>query len=794
MRRALLAAFLFLGAFGLNLATLSPAVHPDDSPETVTAGATLSIQHPPGYPLHSMLGRLAVLSLPGGAAFRVNLLSAFFGALGLLLFAFTLQKLASEFAGRELGLEWALAPSAVLAASYSLWFQSSIAKGGIYSLNFALTQATLLALLWARGNARPQRGLLLAALFFGLGMANHWTSQVVLLPGYALVLAEMWRSRGFPKPGTAQLPFLALAAFFGACGLSLYVYLPIRALQMPAMSWGEPWTLKGFLWVFNRAQYAGLESGKTWSAFMALMNRIVSDLNYEFHGLGLAAIALGWGLLIRKRAWISLALLSMPLTLALAVAVKANPPSDSLWIIDPYLLPLYSGLALGLAGLLTLKLRPATGVLAAGALGLGLWHWPMASQRGNFLGYDYANNLFLSAPKNSLLFCEGDSNTALPFYYRHVLKRRHDVASVATVLSDYPWYMQLVENEHPGLKIPPQPLGPPGNIVWMALNNPSRPTLLTNSHTKEWVDPKRVLPRGLLNRLLPQGPPDKAGLLANRQWKAYALRGAFSPAHSMDPLTVRLVRDNYRDSISRLAYAFQEARLYLEARAEFQALGRLMPRWAAPWVQAGNSAYFQRRLDLAAEDWTRAVQEEPQSAEALANLGLYYFDVKNYDQSMFHARKALEQNPGLANARELLEKSRLMLNQAPAAAPQQEAGLSGTQWAAKADQFAQKGEATQALKAYDSAMRLGFVSAGVHRNRAIMHSQLKQTPQAIAEMKKALALEPKNAELRKYLGVMLANAGEPAAALAELQESLRLNPADEQVKALISQIQSKPAP
>src|ERR1035437_7132096 len=117
MRRALLASIIFLAAIGLNLATLSPAVHPDDSPETVTAGVTLSIQHPPGYPLHSMLGRLAAISLPGGAAFRVNLLSAMLGALGLMLFAFAARMVASEIMGREISLILVLAPTAVLACT-----------------------------------------------------------------------------------------------------------------------------------------------------------------------------------------------------------------------------------------------------------------------------------------------------------------------------------------------------------------------------------------------------------------------------------------------------------------------------------------------------------------------------------------------------------------------------------------------------------------------------------------------------------------------------------------------------
>ena len=46
--KVLALAALFLLAWALRLATLHSTLHPDDSPETVLAGATGGIQHPPG--------------------------------------------------------------------------------------------------------------------------------------------------------------------------------------------------------------------------------------------------------------------------------------------------------------------------------------------------------------------------------------------------------------------------------------------------------------------------------------------------------------------------------------------------------------------------------------------------------------------------------------------------------------------------------------------------------------------------------------------------------------------------
>lgn len=458
-RTALLSSIVFLLAFGLNLISLSPAVHPDDSPETVTAGVTLSIQHPPGYPLHALLGRLAVLSFPGSVAFRINLLAALCGALGLLLFLHVFRLLLQELLERFVPLEWALLPTAVLALSYSLWFQSSIAKGGIYTLNFALSEASLLGILAFRQGIGRIRPLLLAAFAFGLGMANHWTSQVVLLPGYALLLADLFRP-GSEEPRLESKDWTWMAAFV-LPGLSLYLYLPLRSLLQPAMSWGEPWTWDGFLWVFNRSQYAGIESGKTWNAFQTLAERAFEVLQGDFHPIGVLGIGLGWGLLFWKRPGLALALLALPLALVGAVCLKANPPDDSLWIIDPYLLPMSSGFALGLAGWYFLERKWLSLTLALSLPLFWRWHFPLADQSENYLGYDYGKNLFLSCPKDSILFCEGDSNTSLPIFERFALGHRPDISPIALVLSDYPWYTQTLSKYNPGLALPsPGPHAP----------------------------------------------------------------------------------------------------------------------------------------------------------------------------------------------------------------------------------------------------------------------------------------------------------------------------------------------
>ena len=72
---------LFLTLSTIYYETLQPSVPGGDSGELVTEAYQLGLPHPPGYPLHSMLGYLASHTpFRTTVARDLNLLSAFFGA------------------------------------------------------------------------------------------------------------------------------------------------------------------------------------------------------------------------------------------------------------------------------------------------------------------------------------------------------------------------------------------------------------------------------------------------------------------------------------------------------------------------------------------------------------------------------------------------------------------------------------------------------------------------------------------------------------------------------------------
>ncbi len=226
------AAGVGLGAFLLYLRTLCPTVYLGDSGEIATAIATGGVAHPPGYPLFSLLGRLALWVLPfGEPAYRLGLLVAALGA-GAVTVLYLLA--------RAVGVSrWGAVTGAVVyAAGHTFW--SQCVRVEVYSLHVLLAGVALL------GAARYRRSgrlgdLLLGALGGGLGLGHHLT--IVLVGPAALVLcgSRLWRERG-----AAGRVLAALGAVLA--GPALYGLLMLWARAEPLHNWGYAVTLPN-LWL-----------------------------------------------------------------------------------------------------------------------------------------------------------------------------------------------------------------------------------------------------------------------------------------------------------------------------------------------------------------------------------------------------------------------------------------------------------------------------------------------------------------------------------------------------------------
>jgi hypothetical protein len=186
----------FLLAFLVYFLTLTPELDTGDAGELTTALYSLGAAHPPGYPLYTMLGKIFTYLPIGSVAYRINFMSAFFGAFTIFfffLFVFRLLHRAREegaFIMRDRFI--ALAGSLLFAFSLTMWEQAI--QGELYSLNAFFAPLLLLAALVWQENVfsslragRPSyadKYILLLAILIGLAFTNH-----LLLLGYIPPLA-----------------------------------------------------------------------------------------------------------------------------------------------------------------------------------------------------------------------------------------------------------------------------------------------------------------------------------------------------------------------------------------------------------------------------------------------------------------------------------------------------------------------------------------------------------------------------------------------------------------------------
>ena len=179
---------LFASAVGLlslvlYIRTLAPSVLYGDVAEFQTLSYTLGMTHASGYPTQIMLGKLFTFLPYGNIAYRVNLMSAFFGALAVANVYLIVRRMGGwRIAG--------LLASFGLAVSVFFWRRTIIAESYAPAAGM-LSIVWLSVLLWRR-RTEPWGWLFLAGLVGGLSLGIHST---VIMTGAAVLVYLLLTAR-----------------------------------------------------------------------------------------------------------------------------------------------------------------------------------------------------------------------------------------------------------------------------------------------------------------------------------------------------------------------------------------------------------------------------------------------------------------------------------------------------------------------------------------------------------------------------------------------------------------------
>ncbi len=459
-QRTLIVLALAVLALALYLPTRCPVItwaHAgDDGAELETAGRTLGVAHPSGYPLLMLLVRTTALFLPPPAS-ALNLITMLAAAAAVVAAGLAARELIARTGGTDAlpAVSGGILAGAVLAASLTFWRQAVI--GEVYPLHLALA-AGILALVLEGG---PRAGVL-AAWLAGLGLAHH----LQMVPCLAVIAFYLLlRGRLRPRPVHAA----ALLA-----PLSLYLVPVLRARQSPAMNWGDPEGLRGLWWMVSGAPYRGNLLRGGLEPFWARFRDAVVHGPAEQLGWGGALLAgAGFLVLLRKAPREAAALAALFLG-ATAVASAYAIPDPAAYHL-PAILALALAAGVGGAKVVQSGLRASRGagpwrlappaaawglVVAVAAAGV-VRTAPRADVHADRAALDYAREGMAALEPDAVVVAHGDGRTFALWYGAVVLTPRPDVVVLYDNLMDWTWYRTQLRARHPRLPLPPTGLSRP---------------------------------------------------------------------------------------------------------------------------------------------------------------------------------------------------------------------------------------------------------------------------------------------------------------------------------------------
>ncbi|MBI2099398.1 DUF2723 domain-containing protein [Candidatus Uhrbacteria bacterium] len=441
---------MFFASLLLYAATLHPSIFPSDPTEFMTVIGVNGVAHPPGYPLFTLLGKLAsffpFLTFPE----RINFLSAFFGAATVGLASHIIMRLSKSIPAAALG-------AGALALAKSFWLYSVTAE--VFTLN------TFLLALFANQiisfiQKPSQKNGLLSVFALSISAGNHHTAAF-MLPALIYILLKKRRAAGL------KWNFIPLAFFVSLAGLLPYIYVVIAARGNPPINWDNAANLKNLIRLFLRQDFGttALAAGelayrpKTTALEFFLKNAVT-----ETFGLLPLFAAAGAILFIRRKQtalampliWGFLALGPFFMMISRLPIASLNQAAaiERFFMAPSLFLAILAGYgAAGIFGYLRRRLKLVSPIIILILLApLAAANISYAGQKNNFLYYKYSVALLNGLPKNAVFLTTDDISDNGAHYLQFVENIRPDVKLVTMPKVVADWYRESLGELYPELR------------------------------------------------------------------------------------------------------------------------------------------------------------------------------------------------------------------------------------------------------------------------------------------------------------------------------------------------------
>ncbi len=387
--------------------TLCPTVYMGDSGELSATAITAGIAHSPGYPLFVILGFIFSKLIPGaGSALDINLFSAFFGCATLLLF-YGMMRYA------DCPRITACATALTFGFINPVWSQAVVAR--VYTLNNALMVGALWCL-FAYERTGRWRMMQWYALVLGFGLANNPLS-VLTVPVAVCYLFTV------PPCAKLRLKQIIVTPAWLLPGLTLYAYLPLRALFDPRVHWGKPGIDRSLWRYILRSEYTGRQYVQSVSDALEVIRHYLSLLPLEYTAAGCAVIALGIYISAKKSMRMTISLFLM-YSLNIVLMIAHSPHTD-IFFWPRYVLPSFISVCVwfgfGLQHISATFLRRRWARIAVFAMPLWLItaNFHDNNRSGQYLAFDYGMFILNQLPRGAHLVSAGEDTITFSLIYLH---------------------------------------------------------------------------------------------------------------------------------------------------------------------------------------------------------------------------------------------------------------------------------------------------------------------------------------------------------------------------------------
>lgn len=415
--------------------TMIPTVGLIDSGELALACAEPGIAHPTGYPLYTLVGRLVCMITGLEPVLATNFLSVLAGAAAVfamfLIASIIVGRIQPKFSDSEKYLI-AMAVALIFGFSGTMWNISTETE--VYALEIALDLFALYLLLrwWFGGSSNNLFG---AGYLFGLAFGLHMMTML-FAPAAVYIL--------FDSRKRLKLRVFIWTAVLFVFGLTIYLYLPIRASLEPMANFGDPSDWGRFWRHISGWQYRVWMFDRSGNALVAAVGDIFRTMFDDTYGVGLILSGVGIIVAILKKRKIGIALGLIALS-TIIYSLNYSIPD-----ISPYYLPALASLLLFVPILAGAAKKAIVSILillgVAGVLA-GV-NYSDSDRSDYYLAEETATNILALAPRNSVVYLNNWDWFAPAKYLQRARGYREDIFLLDYELMRRSWYLEQLLDRH----------------------------------------------------------------------------------------------------------------------------------------------------------------------------------------------------------------------------------------------------------------------------------------------------------------------------------------------------------